>query len=757
MSTRRPACRAASLGTVAVLSTARLAAAAGTVPVRIAAYNVDADTGSTTVNDAAISTVLGGIGNSNPDGLVRPLDILALEETTSNATTVAPIAADLNTLYKTTAYTVPALQPGESGNSPTTGNGPSSLIYNAATVQLLAATTVGPANGSSNGVYRQVARYEFQPVAAAGGTAAGAFYLYVVHAKSGSTSADLIARGQEAALVRADADGLPANSRVLYAGDFNIGASTEQSIVNYEAAGGQGQANDPLNMPGNYALNSAFAGILTESSTDLRYRDDLQLVNNKVLGDANGLQYAAGSYTAFGNNGTTAVYGSVAASSNTALPGLSNRTTVLTALTQVTDHLPLVADYADVVGPTVANWGLTTGGTWGTVGDWTTTIVPSGAGAAVTFGPTLAAAGTVTLDGSRTVGRVTFNSAKAYTLAVGTGGTLTLDDTGDLNGVAPSITVAAGSHSITAPVALAAGATVNTAANTSLTFGNTVTGSGTLTINAGGAVVVAAAGSLGVATVVNGNLTFTATANAATLVQPVKGLSVAAGAVVTVAPGSAGRTLLVPAILSVVGKVDLTNNDMDVPAGSLAAVTALAAAGFAGGTWSGTGPGQLRRRRRPRPPDGPRRPRQRQRCRGPLPLVRRPGRSPLADVLVKFTTYGDANLDGVGQRRRLRPPRRRRSSWHADRLGRTATSTTTAPSTGPTTPWPTTPSTSRRPRPRPCSPRPRPTSPPCPSRPSACWPSRASAGAAGVGVAPPCRRSSPGTPEQTSGGRACAG
>ena len=633
MSIRR-ACWSAVAASVTVPS---VAAAAGTVPVRVATYNVAADiNGNTTVDDAAVTTVLGGIGNANPDGVVRPVDILALQETTSNAVTVAPIAADLNALYKTTAYTVPALQPGQSSGSPTFGNGPNSIVYNAATLQLVSAAVVGPANGSGNGVYRQVARYQFRPAAALGGTAAGDFFVYVEHAKSGSTAADQAARAKEATIVRADADALPANSRVLYVGDFNVGASTEDSFTTMTAAGA-GQAFDPIDTPGNYALNSALRGTLTESSTNLRYRDDFQLVTGNVAADATGLRYATSSYTAFGNNGTTAVYGSVAAASNTALPGLANRTDVLSALTTVTDHLPVVADYADVVGPTVANWALATGGTWGTVPDWTTTIVPTGAGAAVTFGP-LSAAGTVTLDGSRTVGRVTLGSAAAYTLAAGTGGTLTVDDAGDLAGVAPAIAVTAGSHTVAAPLSLAAGVTVRTVAGTGLTIAGPVTGSGTLTV--AGTVTIAATGTLGVATAVPGSLTFAANPTAAVLVRTVPSLSVPTGGRVTVAPG--GDTLLVTPSLAVAGQVDLTSNDLVVSGGDVAAVTALAAAGFNGGRWTGPGlasataaadAGRLS-------------------AIGVVPnavlgYASFDGRPVAAsDVLVRFTIYGDANDDG---------------------------------------------------------------------------------------------------------------
>ena len=617
---------------------------AGTVPVRVVTYNVAADVpGVTAVNDAEMSTVLGGIGNANPDGLVRPLDILALEETTSNSTTVAPIAADLNTLYKTTSYTVPSLQPGQKGSA-TIGNGPNSIVYNSATLQLIGSTVIGPANGSTNGVYRAVPRYEFQPVASVGGTAAGAFYVYVEHCKSGSTSDDLTARAQEAVLVRADADALPANSRIVYVGDFNIGASTEGSIVDMEAAG-FGQANDPLNAPGNYALNNAFNYLMTESATDLRYRDDLQLVTNNVLNDPTGLKINAVSYTAFGNNGSIKEAGSIGSASNTALPGLANRTDVLTALTQVTDHLPVVSDYTDVVGPTVANWKATTGGSWGTVANWSTTVVPTGPGTNVTFGSSLTAAtGTVTLDGNKTVGRLFFASTNSYTIAAGSGGMLTIDDGGDLNGVSPGITLSAGNHAITAPVALASGVTVTTATGTRLTLSGAVTGTGALTVAGTGSVTIA--GILGVPLAANAPVTFSANANVAPLVRSVPSVTIAAGVTVKLSAGTGGRSLLLTPALSVAGGLDLGNNDLDVPGGNPTALTALVAKGYASGNWNGTGinsstaaadtahltaVGLI------------------QNVSGGLAVLNSIDGHPVTttDVLSRVTYYGDANLDGV--------------------------------------------------------------------------------------------------------------
>ena len=71
-----------------------------------------------------------------------------------------------------------------------------------------------------------------------------------------------------------------------------------------------------------------------------------------------------------------------------------------------------------------------------------------------------AATSTVTLTSPQTVGRITFANTMdgSYTIA---GSTLTLNDSGDPTGANPSITVLAGSHSITAPMNLVNGISLN--------------------------------------------------------------------------------------------------------------------------------------------------------------------------------------------------------------------------------------------------------------------------------------------------------
>lgn len=107
----------------------------------------------------------------------------------------------------------------------------------------------------------------------------------------------------------------------------------------------------------------------TESATDLRYRNDLQVMTTNVYyGKPGGLNYVSGTYHTFGNNGTTPYYGSVNSGSNTALnnslaPGSTISATQLCLdLTNASDHLPMVADYTIPL-PVPLFTGISTNGT----------------------------------------------------------------------------------------------------------------------------------------------------------------------------------------------------------------------------------------------------------------------------------------------------------------------------------------------------------------------------------------------------------
>ncbi len=334
----------------------RAASAAQTI--RVVAYNIEADVNGNTAPNSGLYTVLEAIGENEVGGAAHPLDVLALEETTSNTATVAPIVAALNGYYGAGTYAMSSLQGTESGNNPSTGNGPNALVYNAKTVTLLASAGVGTPTGSTNGEYRQVMRYELMPVGGAAGTQ---FYVYVSHMKSsasGTTAAVQKARGQEAAIIVANMKTLPANGGVLVMGDFNLDGSTEAAYQTLTASGTY-QLLDPLNASNDYNETwdtSTYLTFLTESSTSIDYRDDIQFMAAAVYNGTStaGLRYVPGSFNIFGNNGSMALGKSVGQSTNTALNGLVGSITpaaARSALTTASDHLPVVADYV-VVPPT---------------------------------------------------------------------------------------------------------------------------------------------------------------------------------------------------------------------------------------------------------------------------------------------------------------------------------------------------------------------------------------------------------------------
>ncbi len=319
--------------------------------LRIVTWNIDADTGGAVgamggVNGGpGLIAVLQAIGQENLAGNAQPIDVLALEElngtgaNAANATnaTLEFVTTQLNDIYGAGTYAYDKVTDQTDGSSET-GNGPSGLIYNTKTVQDLGATSIGTVG--SNGAARAPMLYQLAPV----GNSAASFYMYVEHAKSGTGSSNDDRREAEATEVRESAAGLGANAHIIYAGDFNTTASSDASYQTMIGSG-VGQANDVANPSETWTDTSTYRGIMTESATDLEYRDDFQFVTGNVLHATSGLGLVAGSYTTFGNDGTTAFNGAVNAAGNTALSDLSNQHTILNDLTTATDHLPIVADY----------------------------------------------------------------------------------------------------------------------------------------------------------------------------------------------------------------------------------------------------------------------------------------------------------------------------------------------------------------------------------------------------------------------------
>ncbi|MGN6366670.1 MAG: hypothetical protein ACTHN5_00135 [Phycisphaerae bacterium] len=475
---------------------------------RVATYNLDSDTPDFSgVNQQTyLETVLEGINsyhlNDSGTPAARNIDLLAVQELQNGSggtygDTLSSIVTNLNATYGAGTYAADATYDPTTGN--TTGNGPSGLVYNARTLQVVSAAPLGTASGS--GAARAPMEYQMHPI---GFSNAANFYVIVSHMKSGTAGSDVSRRNAEATVIVNAINALPANSHVIVLGDLNItngsAESTYQTLLTKldDVAHPSGSWGDS-----NTTAAKAISGLLSESATYISYRDDMQLVTpaaDPASGAAqNGLQYISGSSLVFGNGGATTIVGHAVTDTvhnSNALSDLplAQRTNVLNALTNATDHLPVIADYSLVglnpVAQSVA-WISGRAGTWSTSADWSPATVPENAG-------------TLSYAASISSGNATLNVDITIHSLTMTGGTLA----GAANLTLTSGTIN-GAYNVTGATTITSDPITATPAGT-LTFNGGVhgagafTGAGNLTINAG-ASLTADAVTLNMLTV-NGNL-----------------------------------------------------------------------------------------------------------------------------------------------------------------------------------------------------------------------------------------------------------
>lgn len=310
--------------------------------LRVVTYNT-LDKPSTSEDLAQVSTILQAIGATPRNGVAKRPDIIALQEQrvfSISDSTAARIAEELNSIYGVSSY---------SAELQSFSSDALAVVYDSASVALLGETNVntpGPRNAY---------RLQFRPVGYT--DAAADFYLYNSHLKAGSSSSDKSTRALEVTAIRNNADNLGSASNVIYLGDMNISYYTQQAYSNFLAAG-DSQAHDPLDLSS--WPNISVAEHMTQSTRTSYLPDggatggmddrfDMQLVTDNLL-DGEGLSYlgptSAGlsgsehSYQAFGNDGV-----SYNTRINNTYSGRSQSASVLDALHDFSDHLPVVADY----------------------------------------------------------------------------------------------------------------------------------------------------------------------------------------------------------------------------------------------------------------------------------------------------------------------------------------------------------------------------------------------------------------------------
>jgi hypothetical protein len=280
-------------------------------------------------------------------------ELLDTNNNSITSSTLPILLNKLNTFYGPGTY---AFDPTP---DPTTGgifNGPSGLIYNTHTIQVVAAKSLAFGIQTISGLPRAPMRYQLRPV---GYGPNADFYMYVSHVKSGSGSINTFERSDEGSEIRQDADALGSSAHILYTGDYNLFSDSNEPAYQTLLAPGTAQAHDPASFTQVWSADAAHVDIETEEDFAVQFRDDVELPTTNVYNQAGiytqpGLRLANGAYIVFGNGSSPSVaaggtaqpfQGSILYSGNHSLDNLSNANDVFNALLLGSDHLPVVADY----------------------------------------------------------------------------------------------------------------------------------------------------------------------------------------------------------------------------------------------------------------------------------------------------------------------------------------------------------------------------------------------------------------------------
>jgi autotransporter-associated beta strand protein len=204
--------------------------------------------------------------------------------------------------------------------------------------------------------------------------------------------------------------------------------------------------------------------------------------------------------------------GDLPLSNNMLVLGNENRNTAGEPLLGLLDEVRIsnVARAANQMmfsGAILNYWNNSGSGDWDTASNWTIGVPNAPAAVAIMGGGpvTLGADSTVTLNGTKTVGSLSFDSGFKFTLASGAAGAITLNNGAGVNAVINNVS---GSHEIAVPVSLAATAAADVSTNngTTLTVSGVVSGSGAVNKLGGGTLVLSGANTYTGATNVNAGI-----------------------------------------------------------------------------------------------------------------------------------------------------------------------------------------------------------------------------------------------------------
>ena len=320
------------------------------------------------------------------------------------------------------------------------------------------------------------------------------------------------------------------------------------------------------------------------------------------------------------NGGATALFNTTA-----------NNYSALAALSSTTGAF-------NVTGTITATWVTNQNADWNSTAKWLGAVVPNGVGAEADLLAQISAPRTLTNNAAVTLGELYINNANAYT--VSGSGSLTMS----VASGSALIDVLGGSHSVDVPVTFASNTVINVASGAALVIGSPVTVNANQIVTPSGGGTISYQSSItlqSAAGIMFGN-SFHATA-----------LTLSSGSAAVVSHGSNPQLLVQLDQLNFgnttdawQGKLDLNDNDMIVHNGSIANITNQIKEGYGTGIWNGaagivssaaigTGNKTLGVELND---DG----------NGNALVTAFDGQTVInTDVLVKYTYFGDANLDGM--------------------------------------------------------------------------------------------------------------
>ncbi len=181
------------------------------------------------------------------------------------------------------------------------------------------------------------------------------FTVVAAHLKAGNTPSDETQRDKAAAALMQHLATQVDDEAVILCGDLNVYSSSEpgfQKLVNSTFV--SERFKDPINSLGAWSNSAQFAAVHTQStrssntnngcfsSGGLDDRFDFILTSDAVLNDPNSdVRYVPGSYKALGNDGMHFNKALTDVPANNSVPSV-----VLTALSGMSDHLPVVASFS---------------------------------------------------------------------------------------------------------------------------------------------------------------------------------------------------------------------------------------------------------------------------------------------------------------------------------------------------------------------------------------------------------------------------